>query len=91
LSGPADVRITRVAKAIRAYLSQHPDAADSEEGIAAWWMPPMGVHTNAAEVAAALARLCRNGLMEQQRLPDGRLIYRRRASAGEDGRGREGR
>jgi hypothetical protein len=76
LSDPADARITRVADAIRAYLSRHPDAADSEEGIAAWWMPAMDVDTCTAEVAAALERLYAQGLIERHSLPDGRVIYR---------------
>jgi len=77
LGEPADARITRIAEAIRDYLARHPDAADSEEGIAAWWLPAMGIEASAAEVAAALPSLCDAGLIAPQRLPDGRVIYRR--------------
>jgi hypothetical protein len=91
VSEPADALITRVAEAICAYLVRHPDAADSEDGIAAWWMPPMGLQASVAEVAAALARLCREGRIEQQRLPDGRVIYRRRAPARSDARACNGK
>ena len=85
MSEPADARITGIADAIRAYLSRHPDAADSEEGIAAWWMPAMDVETCAAEVAVALEQLHRGGLIERQSLPDGRVIYRARAARTDDG------
>jgi hypothetical protein len=78
LGQPADARVIRVAEAIRRYLSQHPDAADCENGIAAWWMPAVGVETSVAEVSAALAHLEQKGYLERRALPDGRLIYRRR-------------
>lgn len=80
LSQAADAGITRVVEAIRNYLSRHAEAADSEGGIAAWWMPAMGVQTSAAEVAIALERLLRMGLVERQRLPDGQTIYRARST-----------
>ena len=88
MSEPVDARITRVTDAIRAYLSRHPDAADSEEGIAAWWMPAMDVETCAAEVAVALEQLHRLGLIERQSLPDGRVIYRAHAAPPNGGRAR---
>ena len=71
-----------LSDAILRYLALHPEAADSEEGIAAWWMPAMGVQTNAADVAAALEKLHRCGLVARVVLPDGRVIFR----AHEDGR-----
>ena len=72
-----DARATRVMQAIRSYLSQHPDAADSEQGIAEWWLPSMHVDASVAEVAVALQHLHRTGVVERQVLPDGQVIYRR--------------
>jgi hypothetical protein len=85
LSQAADAGVTRVVEAIRNYLSRHADAADSEGGIAAWWMPAMGVQASPSEVAIALERLLHMGLVECQKLPDGRTIYRARGAVRRNG------
>jgi hypothetical protein len=84
LAEPADARITRVAEAILRYLARHPDAADSEQGIAAWWMPAVGLETSVDEVAAALEWLHRGDEIERQAMPDGRVIYRSIADGRKD-------
>ncbi len=76
-----DARVTRVVEAIRRYLAEHPEAADSAQGIAAWWMPAMAVETSAEEVGVALEQLHLMELIDRQTLPDGRVIYRARSSA----------
>ena len=78
---PPDARVA-VVEAILRYLSLHPDAADSEDGIADWWMPSMGVKTSAEAVVGALRTLCRDGLVERTTLPDGRVIYRANSAIG---------
>jgi hypothetical protein len=65
-------------EAIEDYLSQHPDAADSEQGIAKWWVPAMGLEASAQEVAAALEGLRELDRIERKCLPGGRVIYRAR-------------
>ena len=63
-------------EAIEDYLLQHPDAADSEQGIAKWWVPAMGLEASAQEVANALGSLRDLGLIERKCLPGGQVIYR---------------
>ena len=63
-------------EAIEDYLLQHPDAADSEQGIAKWWVPAMGVEASAQEVAVALETLRTLERIERKCLPGGRVIYR---------------
>jgi len=70
------VRTERVMEAIEDYLLQHPDAADSEQGIAKWWVPAMGLEASAQEVAVALANLRALDRIERKCLPGGRVIYR---------------
>ena len=70
------MRTKSVMEAIEDYMSQHPDAADSEQGIAKWWVPAMGLEASAQEVADALGSLCGLGVLERKRLPGGRVIYR---------------
>lgn len=59
-----------------AYLAGHPSAADSEGGIAQWWLPCMGVDVPMADLRRALERLVQGGAMVRATLPDGRVIYR---------------
>jgi hypothetical protein len=63
-------------EAIEDYVLQHPDAADSEQGIAKWWLPAMGLQASAQEVADALESLQELGVIERKHLAGGRVVYR---------------
>jgi hypothetical protein len=76
LRGPTKARIELIATAIRDYLAQHPEATDSEQGIAKWWVASMGIATNVEEVTLALELLREQGIVDRSVLPDGRAIYR---------------
>lgn len=69
--------VERVAEAIRAYLAKHPDAADSVEGVARWWLPVIGLLADIESTEAALVLLARRGLVQRLRAPDGRVMYSR--------------
>ena len=85
--GPSiDSHIGRIVEAIENYLSAHPGAADSELGIAEWWLPTEGVEADPREVATALDWLEAHHGVERQSLPDGRVIYRA-ARGAEQGEG----
>ena len=63
----------QLAEAIRRYLAAHPDAADSAQGIADWWLnEPAPVDA----VLDALESLVREGLVERRVLTGGRVIYK---------------
>jgi len=81
----SDSQVGRVVEAIESYLSAHPGAADSELGIAEWWLPTEGVDADPRDVAAALDWLVAHARVERQTLPDGRVIFRvaREASQGD--------
>lgn len=74
--------VTMVQKLSR-YLRSHPDACDTPEGIARWWLdadpPPLPV----ALVETALAWMVSRGAVESLHAADGRVRYRR-ASASAD-------
>lgn len=76
MTDPAERDIDRVADCIRGYLAQHPAAADSEEGIAQWWLPAMGMDVPVERVRSALERLVVQGVVACAELRDGRRIYR---------------
>lgn len=68
--------LTEVVDAILRYLSSHPDAADTSEGIAKWWMPAeRGADPEA--VLSALARLEAQGLVHRRTNADQHVLYSR--------------
>ena len=68
--------LTEVVDAILRYLASHPDAADTSEGIAKWWVPTeRGVDTDA--VRSALARLEAQGLVHRRINADHHVLYSR--------------
>ncbi len=56
-------RIETIAREIERYLADHPEAADSAEGIARWWLTRQRIHYEVALVEAALAHLRRKGVV----------------------------
>ena len=72
--------VGRLATLIEAYLARWPRAADTEQGIAEWWMREAGVVASAAEVASALDALLARGVVKSVRLPDGTQIYQSAAT-----------
>lgn len=74
---PRQPTVTEVVDALLRYLQAHPDAMDSAEGIAKWWLPVgwcVDVHT----VEAALSRLLAQKLVRRQDKTDRHVLYSRR-------------
>ena len=73
-----DERIRQVARAIENYLRTHPQAADSLEGIASWWVPRQRIHDELEVVQAALVQLARAGVVFEAMDPGdgGHPLYR---------------
>ena len=67
--------LDRVVAAIEAYLERHPEAADSADGIARWWLARDGMEDCVEDVRAALARLLDRGVVTARTLPSGERIY----------------
>jgi len=74
-----DESIRALAREITAYLSNHPDAADSAEGILRWWLPQMSVEANGGSLQRALDLLVEQGSIDRRVLPDQRCVYVRAA------------
>jgi hypothetical protein len=71
---PADAEVEGIARELEQYVSLHPTAADTPEGIARWWLdrpeqPPLN------RVEAALDILIARGVLASRMLPDGKFIY----------------
>lgn len=58
------------------YVARHPEAKDTVEGVAEWWLEPPS-RASVAEVKAALEQLVAQGRMAADQKADGRIYYRR--------------
>jgi hypothetical protein len=76
MSDEPDEAVQPVAADIGRYLRHHPDAADTAEGIARWWLGGRCHENELRRVQQAIAVLVERGLMQKQTLPDGAEIYR---------------
>jgi len=63
----------RIAERIRRYVREHPEAADSATGIAAWWLRESQTVSPALE--EALAMLVREGMLQREELADGTIVF----------------
>jgi len=60
---------------IEAHLAAHPQAADSVDGVARWWVSKRGVVASREQVEAALEALVEQGRLRRVRLADGNTLY----------------
>ena len=56
-----------MAKAILEYLQGHPDAKDTLEGIAQWWLLKEWTERNYHQIEASLSDLVQSGLVIERR------------------------
>ncbi|OYY94816.1 MAG: hypothetical protein B7Y41_04395 [Hydrogenophilales bacterium 28-61-23] len=73
---PQDEHLTEVVEAILRYLHGHPDAADTVDGIAKWWLPTdwcVDVRT----VLSALSRLEAQGIVHRRINADRHVLFSR--------------
>lgn len=72
-----DADIDQLGAEISDYLSQHPDAADSLDGIVHWWVARQRFDRSATLVQEALERLVEQGVVRRWRSRDGTCYYAR--------------
>lgn len=70
--------IELLASEIKEYLDRNPEAADTLEGIVAWWMRRQRFEQSAERVARALDHLVGTGAVKLYRTPGDRWLYRGR-------------
>ncbi len=54
-----------VAEAILGYLAEHPQAMDTADGIAVWWIMWQQIRVTATTVTRVLRELTERGLLEE--------------------------
>ena len=54
-----------MAESVLRYLAEHPEAADTLEGIAEWWLMRQQVRVSVTRLARVLRRLTDTGVLEE--------------------------
>lgn len=65
-----------VEESILHYLQKSPNARDSLEGIARWWLESVKINKSIDEVANALESLLKKGLVARCEIKGGKPIYK---------------
>jgi hypothetical protein len=73
-----------IAEAIENYLRVRPQAADTVEGIARWWLCGDLHHASLELIQHAVDGLCRRGVL-QATLRSGQMIYQAATASGGNG------
>jgi hypothetical protein len=68
-------RRSEVEESIIAYLSDHPRAGDTLDGVVRWWLPRQRFETARGRIETALERMVRDGRLLRRALPDGTFFY----------------
>ena len=74
-----DAEVTAIAEEIERYIEDHPRSKDSLVGIRSWWLTEETMSTAPGKAQEAVDRLVDNGVLCRKMLPDGTIIYARRA------------
>jgi hypothetical protein len=72
-----DGDVESVATAIESYLTAHPNAADSLDGVVTWWLAGVPQAVSHRVVEQALQRLIGRGSVERRRTEGGAVIFGR--------------
>ena len=79
-SRPERIQIDEAAAVIERYLSARPQAAETVEGIARWWLVRQRYDDSVDLVRRALDLLVRQGVVERLALSGGQPMYRKAQS-----------
>jgi hypothetical protein len=67
---------SKIAREILTYLLEHPDAQDTLDGIAQWWIPEQKIRTHIGTVKKVITELVAKELIHEHRGRDWRVHYR---------------
>jgi len=65
----------KISEQILDYLRKNPDAGDTLEGVASWWMLRQQVQESLTAVQQAIEKLKTKGLISECMTPDKRTVY----------------
>lgn len=72
----SETKRSKIAYEILAYLAKNPDAQDTVEGIAEWWLLAQEIERQVSKVKEALAALVAKDLIVERKGKDSRIYYR---------------
>jgi len=75
VGGASNERTMVIAQIIERYVSEHPRAADTAEGIRSWWIGGERYGDSLDDVQKALDHLVATRRLRRTVLPDGVAIY----------------
>ena len=67
---------SQIARGILAYLSEHPEAQDTLDGIAQWWLLDQKIKCQIEMVKEALTELKEQGFLLEHKGGDSQIHYR---------------
>ena len=67
--------VQQIADGIECYLKNHPNAADTIEGITKWWLPGQGIEVSSLIVQQALNYLGSKSVVKCNNNPCGNKVY----------------
>jgi hypothetical protein len=70
-----DSDVKKVAEQISGYLKIHPNAADTVEGIAKWWLPGKRIEISKTMIQRALDQLVSSSVVEINTNLSGHNVY----------------
>lgn len=70
-----NAELERIVAALRAHFDAHPNAADTVDGIASWWLTGSQLSVSKAVVEQALQLLVDEGFVATRRTANGTVIY----------------
>lgn len=73
-----DSSLSVMAREILTYLTAHPDAQDTLDGIAQWWLPQATIRYDRTVIEKALAELTREGMVIEIDVQGSSSLYRLR-------------
>lgn len=66
----------KLARRVLSYLEKNPEAGDTLEGIATWWLEQQRIDQVVEEVAEALEYLIQKGVVRIHKTQSGTAIYK---------------
>ena len=72
----------RLREAILRHVREHPDVADTADGIIGWWLPRTGYEDAPDHIDAVLEEMVARNCLRAWKKPDGEFIYQRGDAAG---------
>ena len=76
LSRSNEEKAGQIAEEVLDYMLRHPEAQDTVEGIAEWWLLERRVRRVVEEVKATLIKLVGKDFLVEKRSRDGRIHYK---------------